>query len=198
MKKQLIHCHSGAGRNLVEKHECLKQSIKFMPISPLENISSAEAPELRPKTPEYRGESGEIKASPEASPIEKGRAELARPDLVISGMQPSPAPSAATADEAFLKYQAIEKVLEEDLADIYSGLSPAEQKLFKMKGEEAAKNIFRMVYHESKIKVKKIIKAIRDWLKAVPGMNKFFLEQEAKLKADKIVKLAEAAKKIEY
>ena len=37
---------------------------------------------------------------------------------------------------------------------------------------------------------RKILKLIRSWLKLIPGVNKFFLEQEAKIKTDKIVDLA--------
>jgi hypothetical protein len=42
---------------------------------------------------------------------------------------------------------------------------------------------------QTKIKVNKIIDLIRRWLKLIPGINKFFLEQEVKIKADKIIRL---------
>jgi hypothetical protein len=41
--------------------------------------------------------------------------------------------------------------------------------------------------------VKKIVQAIVEWLKLVPGINKFFIKQTAKIKTDKIL----AAKKKE-
>ncbi len=170
----------------------------IMPINPAENIAAAESPESLPDRAERRGDSNEISAAPETAPREYGSAETPRPSPALSGVVALPAAQPATADEAHRKYQEIEKVLEEDLGEIFNNLTPAEQRVFKMKGEEAARNIFRLVYHESKIKVKKIIKAIRDWLKSVPGINRFFLEQESKLKADKILKLAEDGKKIEY
>ena len=39
----------------------------------------------------------------------------------------------------------------------------------------------------AKVKVNKIIALIRDWLKLIPGINKFFLEQETKIKADNLL-----------
>ena len=35
----------------------------------------------------------------------------------------------------------------------------------------------------------KIIDVIKKWLSIIPGINKFFLEQEAKIKTDKIMEL---------
>lgn len=107
-------------------------------------------------------------------------------------------PHAPRGDESYAKYKQIEQVLEEDLGEIYNNLTPQEQKNFKIKGEEAARSIFQLVYHKTKIKVKKIVKLIRNWLKSVPGINKFFLEQEAKIKADKIAALADDSKKVEF
>lgn len=84
--------------------------------------------------------------------------------------------------------QAIENILEEDLGDVYFNLTPQKQKEFKKKGEETAVNI-SLVLKKANVKIKKLVKLIRDWLKLIPGVNKFFLEQEAKIKADKIIEL---------
>jgi len=141
---------------------------------------------------------------PERSPVEAGKpAERGRGENAPSVM-PQPqvitqaTPYAPAADESYIKYKQIEKVLEEDLGEIYNNLTPQEQKNFKIKGEEAARSIFQLVYHKTKIKVKKIVKLIKNWLKSVPGINKFFLEQEAKIKADKIAALADESKKVEF
>lgn len=163
-----------------------------MALSPIEKQPAWPTPERQPAAPEGGEVSREARTAPEAA--SRQEYQPIRPAVNA----PAAAPTAVTADEARRKYEAIEKVLEEDLGEIYNNLTPAEQKLFKMKGEEAARNIFKLVYHQAKVKVKKIIKAIRSWLKSVPGINKYFLEQEAKLKADKIVKLADTDQKIEY
>jgi len=44
---------------------------------------------------------------------------------------------------------------------------------------------------KAKINLGKIASLIRKWLSIIPGVNKFFLEQEAKIKADEIMKLKE-------
>jgi hypothetical protein len=80
----------------------------------------------------------------------------------------------------------IENILEEDLGEIYFKLTPEKQTEFKVKGEQTAKDI-SLLMQKTKVKAKKIIELIKDWLKVIPGINKFFLEQEAKIKADKIL-----------
>ena len=81
--------------------------------------------------------------------------------------------------------QQIEQVLEEDLKDVYLSLPPEKQAEFLRKGEEVAGKI-RIMIETAKFSFKKVLGLIRDWLKIIPGVNKFFLEQEAKIKADKV------------
>jgi len=139
--------------------------------------------------------------SPEVGRTGVGQVEIGRPtsEITSQGLMEMPGMAAQPAvDPMVQRYQRIEQILEEDFGEIYNNLSPQEQKLFKIKGEEAARSIFQLVYHKSKVKVKKIIKMIKEWLKTIPGINKFFLEQEAKIKADKIVALIEEDKKIKF
>lgn len=82
----------------------------------------------------------------------------------------------------------VEGLLEEGLGDFYQELAPAEQAEFRRQGEETAIKITDLL-SKAAIKVRDIIKLIRDWLKVITGVNKYFLEQEAKIKADKILKL---------
>jgi len=65
----------------------------------------------------------------------------------------------------------IEKILEEGL----------EQTAFKI----------RELMRGAHVKIKKIFRLIIEWLRMLPGVNIFFLEQEAKIKADKILALKE-------
>lgn len=80
----------------------------------------------------------------------------------------------------------IESILEEGLGELYAGMTPERQVEFKRVGEETASKIASLLL-EAKVHVKKIIDLIRNWLKLIPGVNKYFLEQEAKIKADKII-----------
>ncbi len=83
--------------------------------------------------------------------------------------------------------QLIEVILSEDLEYIEEALPEKLRKQFDDKKIETAKQI-KVLVNKAKVNLKKIVKLIVDWLKMIPGINKFFLEQEAKIKADKIIK----------
>lgn len=82
----------------------------------------------------------------------------------------------------------IEDVLSADLTDVFLGMSPEKQAEFKRAGEETASKI-RAMLEGAKVNAKKVFSLIREWLKLIPGVNRFFLEQEAKIRTDKILKL---------
>jgi len=87
----------------------------------------------------------------------------------------------------------VENVLAEGMQDIYLSLAPAKRKEFKKAGEETAKKISRLLAR-AKINIGEIIKLIKKWLSLIPGLNKYFLEQAAKIKADEIVKIKQENK----
>lgn len=82
----------------------------------------------------------------------------------------------------------IEQIMEDNLGDVYKELTPIQQQEFRMQGETTARKI-RTLMKQTKVKMREIFKLIYDWLKMLPGINHFFLEQEAKIKADKILGL---------
>lgn len=84
----------------------------------------------------------------------------------------------------------VEKIMEQGLEEAYKELTPIQQQEFKIKGEETAFKI-RQMLKSAHVKVKKIFQLLVGWLKMLPGVNRFFLEQEAKIKADKIMSLKE-------
>lgn len=86
------------------------------------------------------------------------------------------------------KEKKIEEILEEDLEEVFMGMSEERQIKFKKEGENTVKNI-NILLDQTKINIKKIISLIRGWLSIIPGVNKFFLEQESKIKADEIIEL---------
>lgn len=87
----------------------------------------------------------------------------------------------------------IENVLADGLKDIYRNLAPAKQKEFKKAGEETARKI-NLLLAKAKINIGEIIKLIKKWLSLIPGVNKYFLEQEAKIKADELIRLRNESK----
>ena len=161
-----------------------------MPIDQVTRTNKLEK-SLQPEKPAV--ELG-LSISPEAPRVEFGRDQLmerakpAMPELLSAPVAPALRP-AYTADPRFKK---IESILEEDLGEIYFKLDSQRQEEFKTKGEAVTLKIINLLA-KPKIKIKKIMHLIRQWLKIIPGLNKFFLEQTVKIKTDKIV--SEAVKR---
>ncbi|PJE75987.1 hypothetical protein COV04_01945 [Candidatus Uhrbacteria bacterium CG10_big_fil_rev_8_21_14_0_10_48_11] len=84
--------------------------------------------------------------------------------------------------------QEIEEVLTENLSEVYAGLSPKDRFIVKTKGEETAFKI-RMLLRQASVKFYSIFQLVISWLKAIPGLNRPFIEQEAKLKADQLLRM---------
>ncbi|MBI5230480.1 MAG: hypothetical protein HY981_04240 [Candidatus Magasanikbacteria bacterium] len=104
----------------------------------------------------------------------------------VAPASPTPQPKA----ELLLE---VEDILSEDLAPIYQKMTPENQRQFKAKGEEVARTIWQMI-ETAKLQLKKILTLLREWLKLIPGVNRYFLEQETKIKIDKIIALAHKQK----
>ncbi|MBT3230826.1 hypothetical protein HN358_03565 [Candidatus Uhrbacteria bacterium] len=88
----------------------------------------------------------------------------------------------------------LEQILADDLTDIFLELPDARKLEFKQRGEEVAQKIREMV-STGKFKIGKALNWIREWLQMIPGVNKYFIDQEAKIKADKIVQYTKDYKK---
>lgn len=125
---------------------------------------------------------GEV-TSPEISSVSDKESEIPS----VAAVAAASAPPVVIAKDPILVD--IENLLSEDLTDMYLSLPDEKKIAFRKKGEEVAVKIQEMV-HTGKIKAIKILEMIRDWLQMIPGVNKFFLEQEVKIKADKMIKYA--------
>lgn len=84
----------------------------------------------------------------------------------------------------------VEDILSDGLAGLYATFPEDRKKKFKEKGEEVALKIRAMII-DGKVRVHRFLQLIREWLRMIPGVNKFFLEQEAKIKADRLLAFAE-------
>jgi len=135
------------------------------------------APEVNEgvETEKAQPETDKKQEKTEAKPPAKVRLPQIRKPLAIP----------QTKDEMAIK---VEKILEEGLGDAFQRLSPIAKQEFKIKGEKTAAKISELL-RSTHVKVKKILKLIIEWLKILPGINRFFLEQEAKIKTDKIIEL---------
>ena len=140
--------------------------------------------EIQPAAPETAPETGwEAGLQAETRPQENS--EVSVP--AEAALPPAAAPQPSLVE---IRYHQIESILEEDLADLFFRLDPQTQLEFKMEGEKVTQGISKIL-SQAKIRAKKIVDLIRYWLRIIPGINKHFLEQEAKIKADKILALAD-------
>ena len=113
--------------------------------------------------------------------------EQSVPVAPIAAPLPAPVPvKSSPATDSISKE--VESVLSENIATIYKNLPADRKKAFKLKGEQITDQIVHMI-RSGILQVKKILGIIRDWLEMIPGVNAFFLEQEAKIKTDKIQEL---------
>lgn len=167
-----------------------QEAASFAPAdrAPEQSTTPPVAPEAPPSPPESGKEveiheeasSVEIQEQPEEG-IETLKRKLKKPKK----QKPTKVPQ--VRDELTIR---VEKIMEEGLGDAYRELTPVQKQEFKLKGEETAYGI-RQLLGATRVKVKSIFKLLVEWLKILPGVNRFFLEQEAKIKADKIMTLHE-------
>lgn len=144
---------------------------------------------------------GEEATSLEVSPVEADeRAHERLPEtrdsiLVEADAPPVVVPPVATQGQAEVQSVRkdevtieVQEILQEGLGDTFRSMTPEDRERFRAKGEEVATEIAEMV-RQASVQAKRVIMLIRDWLLTIPGVNKFFLEQEAKIKTDQILEL---------
>lgn len=121
--------------------------------------------------------------------LEEARKSVIDEVVQMENMAPATiGPVAAVLAPQLKQQKQIEKILAQGLEDIYLSLKPERQKKFKQAGEETAVKINKILV-KAKINIGAIIKLIKKWLSLIPGVNKYFLEQEAKIRAEEIVKM---------
>lgn len=117
--------------------------------------------------------------------IDKGNNKDKVPNLTIT---PSPAALASNISYEERQVEAIENIMAEGMDQVFLKMNPTQQKKFKTEGEKTAKKINRLLM-KARVSAEKVVLLIRRWLSMVPRINRFFLEQEVKIKADKILKI---------
>ncbi len=123
-------------------------------------------------------------------PEEPAESEVVwEPSSQVATSIPPPSPQTTKSSEV----KAVEDILEQDLSEVYFALPEDKRAAFKAKGEEVTSKIVA-VLGEARKRAKNILIWIRDWLRMIPGVNKFFLEQESKIKTDRIVSFSEQKK----
>ncbi len=148
----------------------------------------AEPMEKGMSGPEFspRPENGRESERPAEKPREQFGATqpASEPVAPVSAVQasavPVPSPDPVVSS--------IETILSEDMYEHFEAMPPDLQEKFRKKGEETVSRLARMV-EGTVIKAKEVLLVIVVWLKTIPGVNKYFLEQESKIKTDKILEL---------
>jgi len=172
--------------NLSEENQDTNETVDFFDT---QNINAKTETSLaETKTPNLEATSEHLEQKKESSQVEeKGFVEETVKKLGnklrITKKKPVQIPQ--VRDEITLK---VEQIMEEGLKDVYKELTPIQKQEFKIKGEQTA-YLVRDLLKATHIKVKSIFRLLMEWLKMLPGINKFFLEQEAKIKTDKILAL---------
>jgi len=134
----------------------------------------AERKEQKPEQP------GSLERAAERMPATEPKPSTPVPITKSAPVPETSAPAFSIAD--------VEQALSNDLEEVYFQMSPETQVVFKKKGEETARAV-KTLLEKTKVSAAKIAKLILNWLKLIPGVNKFFLEQEAKIKTDEVLKL---------
>ena len=122
-----------------------------------------------------------LEVVPKPSVIER---QPSAPVQVSASSATSPAATLPRKDPQLLT---IEGVLAEGMDQAYLSLTEAKRREFRSQGEQTARAIQDLLSH-GKATVNKIRALIMKWLQLIPGVNRFFLEQEAKIKTDKILR----------
>jgi len=145
-------------------------------------VSVPEQPPQPEKGPDVSFEQGE--SAPEQPVTASAQQESAPAPAPIA----VPAPSAPAPVQKDAEQMSIERHLEENLWDIYRSLDAKVRDRFKVEGENVAVTL-RAAIGTPKMKPNFALKLILSWLRIIPKVNKFFLEQEAKIKTDNVMEV---------
>lgn len=84
--------------------------------------------------------------------------------------------------------QDIEHVLSDGLKELYEALPVEQQRQLKESGELLTVKI-QELFVAAKATASSVLALVMAWLKSIPGVNRYYLEQEAKIKTDALLHL---------
>jgi hypothetical protein len=163
----------------LEQHQ---QPIQTQEVASQPEVSS-EVQDISQEQNQEQHEQQPVKEQPEK---QEDQTEHPSSDTVI---KPTPQPKTVIIPQVkdALTNQ-IEKIMESGLVDAFKEMNEIQKQEFKVKGEQSAKQIKELL-GKSKVKIKKIYEILVAWLQIIPGISRFFIQQEAKIKADKLLAL---------
>ena len=110
------------------------------------------------------------------------------------GQAPTVAAEPVTKDEITLE---VERILEEGLGDYVPDMPEEARQRFLKKGGEVAAQL-SIAVRTLNVQVAIVVELIKEWLMTIPGVNRYFIEQESKIKTDLLVQLANAKREEKY
>lgn len=148
-----------------------------------------------PKQPETQPKKPEVEKPVQEAEKEYQKVDDDKPKKSIYVKKTAPVqPVQQEVEEKSEVYRELEEMLAKGLDQVYLSLDAKEQAEFRRRGEETASKIEELVV-TFKAKAKDVLKLIKAWLLVIPKVNKHFLEQESKLRTDKVMAVAKQYKK---
>lgn len=114
--------------------------------------------------------------------------ETSEPSVVAPSLNYLPKSGVGTQLPNLNLNRRVEDILSSGLENIYLDMDSNTQAKFRAKGEETSAKIADLI-SRGKATLKKVLSLLIDWLRIIPGVNKHFLEQEAKIRADNIMNI---------
>jgi len=152
------------------------------PVSPEKPAAPVEAPAEQAPEREAIPETA-AEQPPEQAPTESGEVPSGAP--APQATVPTVPAEEVTRDPVLME---VERELEDGLWEAYSVMPPDLRQRFKVEGERVAQ-VIREGLAAGNLTGKRVIEIITNWLKMIPKINKWFLRQEAKTKADTILEM---------
>jgi hypothetical protein len=158
-------------------------------MSETKDLPGVEQPKVQPEQVSDQEQASVEQEQPVEANFEQAPAsEETVSEITASVVLPQDKSPAAATPSTDIELKKVESVLSQGLESVFLTMDIATQANFKAQGEETAKQINTLL-HSGKAKMQKVITLIINWLRLIPRVNKHFLEQEAKIKADEIMRM---------
>ncbi|MBP9762969.1 hypothetical protein KBD34_05145 [Patescibacteria group bacterium] len=152
-------------------------------------VVPAPSPEFTPSPPPLSQE-----ALPQEPQLEAEAVQVAPAPVDITAHEPADDQLAATPAAPAIAIppdkvaEDVDTILKDGLEEAVAAMPEDAKQRFWQKGKEIGALVADMVRHY-KVEVKRVLHLLKEWLISIPGVNRFFLEQEAKIKTDRILDL---------
>ena len=159
-------------------------NIPHMPITPRPNFLSSERSPNTPERPVIPERSVERPTgTPTVAP-----ASVTAPEATVGVA--STQPTVSIPLETTSSEQRLRRILSEDMTELMAPLSTDKKQEVQAEGLKAIQKL-QLLLRRTHLRFRQVLQLIWHWLKRIPGINRFFLEQEAKKKTEEILEFKE-------